>query len=108
MGPEAHHIITYAPAMRFVDPRAEPSTPVEPYTAAPLRRGDAVSVGLLANGFPDSVAFLDAVELALAAVVEPEVRLVRYAKPNASAPMSAELASTIEADCDALVTAYGH
>jgi hypothetical protein len=55
------------------------------------------------------VAFLDAVEIALADVLAGEaVVLRRYAKPNASAPLSPVLAGTIVAECDALVTAYGH
>jgi hypothetical protein len=95
--------------VQFLDPRATPTTPVEPYDVEPLPAGRPVAVGLLANGFPDSVAFLDAVEIALADVLAGEaVVLRRYAKPNASAPLSPVLAGTIVAECDALVTAYGH
>lgn len=94
--------------MRFLDPRAEPSTPVEPYSVRPIAADGAATIGLLANGFPDSVAFLDAVEQELVKVAPLSVRVRRYAKPNASAPMTDALAELIVGECDALVTAYGH
>ena len=51
--------------MEFHDPRADPSAPVEAYALSiDLTRGP-VAIGLLANGFPDSVAFLERVEEAL-------------------------------------------
>ena len=42
-----------------------------------------VDIGLLANGFPDSVAFLDQVQAALAEAL-PEARFHRWDKGNAS------------------------
>ena len=84
--------------IEFHDPRGEQRRASEAYALA-LDCEAAVTIGLLANGFPDSVAFLDAVESAL-------VR--RYAKPGASAPASADLVARIAGECDALVTAYGH
>ncbi len=92
--------------IQFHDPRGATRVPAEPY-ACRHALDDGAVVGLLANGFPDSVAFLDAVEDALR-VALPGVRFARYAKPGASAPANDALVARIAAECDALVTAYGH
>jgi hypothetical protein len=91
----------------FVDPRAEPATPVEAYELAVELRGQAVTIGLLANGFPDSVAFLDQVEAELAALL-PDAAFRRYDKGDASSVVSTELLASIVAECGAVVAAYGH
>jgi hypothetical protein len=93
--------------VRFVDPRAQPGLPVEPYglsvdvTAAPA------TIGLLANGFPDSVNFLDRVEEALAGIL-PSATFRRYDKGNASAPAPGPMLDAISAECGAVIAAYGH
>lgn len=92
----------------YLDPRAEPGIAVDEYTARSLDPGVASTIGLLANGFPDSVAFLDHVERALLNVAPPGSVVKRYAKPNASASIADELLRTIVAECNGLVTAYGH
>ncbi|MEQ8233072.1 MAG: hypothetical protein RLW61_12475 [Gammaproteobacteria bacterium] len=92
--------------IQFHDPRGATRVPPEAYDCRHAL-GDGAVVGLLANGFPDAAAFLDAVESALAATL-PGLRFARYAKPGASAPASAELVARIASECDALVTAYGH
>ena len=51
--------------IEFVDPRAEPEMAIEGYTLSVDPNEGPVSIGLLANGFPDSVAFLDRVEAAM-------------------------------------------
>ena len=92
--------------VRFFDPRGEPAVAAEPYELAdPL--DDGVVVGLMANGFPDSVAFLDRVEEAMRAAV-PGASFRRYDKGNASALASGELLDTIAAECRTVVAAYGH
>ncbi len=50
--------------MQFLDPRGVPSRPIEPYANTALL-ADGESVALFANGFPDSVAFLQHLELSL-------------------------------------------
>ncbi len=92
--------------LSYHDPRG--ATRVEPqaYTCRHDLDGSP-TIGLLANGFPDSVAFLDAVETALAQAL-PQANFRRYAKPGASAPADATLVRSIAAECDALITAYGH
>lgn len=92
--------------MEFLDPRGVPSRVIEPYDlSADLRDGD--SVALFANGFPDSVAFLDQVEQALGARL-PGVSFLRLNKGNASALASDEHLTTIADSCSAVVGAYGH
>lgn len=93
-------------AVRYVDPRAETATPVEPYElSVDLHR--PVTIGLLANGFPDSVAFLDHVGAALTEAL-PAVTLERYDKGDASTIASDEMLAALEAGCQAVVAAYGH
>lgn len=92
--------------VRYVDPRGEPAAAAEPYGLAdPLEEG--VVVGLMANGFPDSVAFLDRVEEALQVAV-PGATFRRYDKGNASALATDEMLDTIAAECRTVVAAYGH
>ncbi|REJ73478.1 MAG: hypothetical protein DWQ36_06705 [Acidobacteria bacterium] len=97
--------------IRFLDPRAEPATPPQPYDLAltPPRAGvgEEVAIALLANGFPDSVAFLDAVGEALAAIL-PGAVLHRYDKGNASIAAPESLVEGISRQCKAVVAAYGH
>lgn len=88
------------------DPRGEQARAPEPYElAVPLTEGTVV--GLLANGFPDSVAFVERVGEALAAI-RPGVELRLWDKGDASRPAPGELLDTIAAECRAVVAAYGH
>lgn len=92
--------------MEFLDPRGVPSRPFEPYDlTAELQPGDRVA--LFANGFPDSVAFLEHLDKALSHEL-PGVDFVHFDKGNASALASEEHLSTIAAECSAVVAAYGH
>ena len=93
-------------AIRFLDPRGESA--VEP-TAYDLstRLDPGVTVGLLANGFPDSVEFLDAVGEAITAR-RPDIQLARWNKGDASAIANDTMLGEIEAECAAVVAAYGH
>lgn len=96
-----------AVGVEFLDPRADPATPVTPYSLSTDFSKSPVTIGLLANGFPDSVAFLDRLGLALTQELS-EIRLRVYDKgdPTASAPN--ELLESIAAECQAVVGAYGH
>lgn len=75
---------------------------------AGLAAGKPVVIGMLANGFPDSVAFLDEVELALSPLLPEGSTIKRYAKPNASVVVSEGTLQAMGGECDALVAAYGH
>jgi hypothetical protein len=95
--------------IEFLDPKAEPAAQARAYA---LGLGDElhtrpVRVGLLANGFADSVAFLCEVRDALAARL-PLATFVSAAKLNPSVLVGDDLHDEIAANCDALVTAYGH
>jgi hypothetical protein len=80
--------------------------PIEPYRGrAALAPGE--TVGLFANGFPDSVAFLEHVGAALTAAL-PGVGVRLWNKGNASALASEQHLGEIQAECTAVVAAYGH
>ncbi len=91
----------------FVDPRAEPSLPIEPYELRIDPAAGPIAIGLLANGFPDSVNFLDQVQAVLADAL-PRASFHRYDKGDASSQVSAEMTDDIVAHCQAVITAYGH
>jgi hypothetical protein len=92
--------------MQFVDPQPAPSAPADIYDlTTPLRSGS--SIGLFANGFPDSVAFLDKVEAALSAQLE-DPNFIRFDKGNASRLATDEEITAAAEQCDAVVAAYGH
>ena len=61
----------------------------------------------LANGFPDSEAFLDAVAVSLNERY-PSLVIERFNKGNASITAPDSLMDDIANRCDALIAAYGH
>ena len=92
----------------YLDPTSAPGLAVEPYGVAALAAGKAATIGLLANGFPDSIVFLDHVERALLNVAPAGTVVKRYAKPNASAVVSDQTLQKMTDECEAVVTSYGH
>lgn len=93
-------------AVRYLDPRAEPGGEPEPYELrTDLAPGTVV--GLMANGFFDSVAFLDAVEQALHEA-RPDLPVVRFDKGNASSPATPVLLDEVARQCGAVIAAWGH
>ena len=98
----------------FTDPRGVPITPPEPYTARidlASFDADGLTIGLLANGFPDSAAFLRQVERALTEAHGARGRVVRTIfadKGNASAPAPEAMLAAMADEVHAVVTAYGH
>jgi hypothetical protein len=95
-------------SVTYLDPTSAPGLAVEPYGVASLAPGRAATIGLLANGFPDSVPFLDHVERALLAVAPAGTVIKRWAKPNASAIVSDQVLQAMTDECEAVVTSYGH
>ena len=92
--------------IRFVDPRGAVATPVEPYEL----HGDWSTppvVGLLANGFQDSEAFLAEIGTVLTERV-PGAEVRSWNKGNASAPASDQLLDGIAGEVAVMVAAYGH
>ncbi|MDE0872297.1 MAG: hypothetical protein OSA88_00295 [Acidimicrobiales bacterium] len=90
----------------FHDPRADAQAVAEPYELE-VDLGKPLTIGLVANGFPDSVRFLDHVEKSLGQVV-PTASFVRYDKGDASSVVSGRMLEDIQAECQAVVAAYGH
>ncbi len=93
--------------VRFVDPRAEPGTPVQPYDLAIDVGSGPTTIGLVANGFPDSEPFLDAVKSALQKRL-PHASFMRYNKHNASSVITDDMLDDVVDACEAVVAAYGH
>ena len=96
-------------SVEFLDPRAEPGLAARSYEQALGDRIDqpGTVIGLLANSFADSEAFLVEVAHALKERL-PNATFVHYVKPNPSLLADDVLVARIVADCDALVGAYGH
>ena len=92
--------------IEFLDPRAEPGAPIDPYELATDTDGP-IDIGLLANGFPDSVDFLEALAVALSDHV-PGATFHRYDKGDATSVVSDAMLDSIVAECRAVVAAYGH
>ncbi len=90
----------------YHDPRAALATAPQPYT---LRADFAqpLTIGLLANGFPDSAEFLTALAVTMQARL-PTASFRHYNKGNASVSASAALLATISAECQVVASAYGH
>ncbi len=96
--------------VKFVDPRGEVATPIEPYELGRDIRsdqGDGVTVALLANGFPDSENFLVKVGEALIERL-PKLKVKLWNKRNAGVAANDEMLAEIEATCQVAIAAYGH
>jgi len=93
--------------IEYLDPRSEPGLPVDPYDLKIDLKEPGVPVGLLANGFPDSMNFLSEVGNTLKNRV-PEIVLKVFDKGNASVIAGDSLLDDIAAKCRAVITAYGH
>ena len=90
----------------FVDPRGLPGAAALPYNLeTPLE--DGATIGLMANGFPDSDTFLDHIADAVSARL-PGIRFQRYNKGNASKLADEAMLSEVAENCDAVIAAYGH
>jgi hypothetical protein len=94
-------------SIEFLDPRPPTRTTVDAFVdRSPHRQGAAMTVGLLANGFPDSAAFLARLADALGDLATGFTwRAVTKARPP-DALSDAQLAELTA--CDAVVAAYGH
>ena len=93
--------------IEFVDPRADVGAEAEPYELTVDPTAGPLEIGLVANGFPDSEAFLDLVQKSLA-VELPVASFRRYNKGNASSVISDAMLDDVVGSCQAVVAAYGH
>ncbi len=91
--------------VEFHDPRGEVVVEPEPYTLGIDVRNKPVTLGLLANGFPDSENFLSQVAVALTALA-PGLDVRFWNKGNASVAASDEMLTDLEEGCDAFIAAY--
>jgi len=91
----------------YLDPSAEPGVPVEPYECRLAGEDSAPSIGMLANGFPDSVPFLQHLDAAIRTLL-PGARFHHYNKRNPGIVCPPDLLAKIKAENNALVAAWGH
>ena len=94
--------------IEFHNPQGERAVPADPYTLGiDLAANPPSVVGLLANGFPDSENFLRHVGTELERLIDGiEVRV--WNKGNASIAAPDSTLDEIQAQCDAVIAAYGH
>ncbi len=92
--------------IRFIDPRAEPGATPEPYNLA-VDITNGLTIGLLANGFPDSVRFLDYLEQSLRKRI-PRLKIERFNKVDPTSVAGDKMLAGITKECQAVLSAYGH
>lgn len=95
--------------IQFHDPRADVGTPIEDYALSHGFSGTGAgsTVGLLANGFPDSDNFLITIGEVLQQRM-PDVQLKSWNKGNPTVSASDKILADIQASCHAVISAYGH
>jgi hypothetical protein len=96
------------PMIEFLNPDADVGIENTPYDlSVKVDGGNATTIGLLANGFPDSVPFLDEVGKAVSRL-RPGINLKAYNKGNATIAAPEKLLGEIGGDCVGVIAAYGH
>jgi hypothetical protein len=93
-------------SITYLDPAAEESIPAEPYELFLDLARRPLTLGLIANAFPDATNFMDAVAREVASVL-PGVTLKRYQKPTVE-PLSDAMLTEIAKECDGVLAAWGH
>ncbi|MBO6701930.1 MAG: hypothetical protein JJ921_06290 [Pseudomonadales bacterium] len=94
--------------IKYHNPEGEVGVEAIPYNLTTVIRGsNAINIGFLANGFPDSENFLNALNQAMQEL-EPGIEVHAYNKGNASVPANDDMLGEIQGDCHAVVAAYGH
>jgi hypothetical protein len=89
----------------YLDPTAEAPIPAEAYELFANTDGP-LTIGLVANSFPDGTRFMDKLELALNEA-RPNATIRRYQKPSVL-PVTDEQLAAITSECDAAIAAWGH
>lgn len=95
-----------SPSVVFVDPQADPAVEPDPYHLS-VALDPGTVIGLMANGFPGSVEFLDHIEAALGELVA-GLTFHRWNKGDASRLASPGEIDALADRCDAVIGAYGH
>lgn len=97
-------------ATQFLDPTAEPGVKVVPYDLGVDLTSDDVTIGLLANSFVDSEAFLSQI----ADELQQSYSGIKFRSWDKGTPKRAselvtdEEAVAIKNACMGVITAYGH
>lgn len=92
--------------MEFLDPRAQLAVAPDVYDLGADLSG-APTIGLMANGFPGSVVFLDHVRTAISTRL-PSAGFHAWNKGDASRLAGQEELDALAETCDAVIGAYGH
>ena len=96
--------------IRFHNPTARTAVAPEPYElSCDIRSKDGadLTVGLLANGFPDSEVFIRKVGESIQKRL-PNISTKLWNKGNAGVPASEEMLKEIAESCQVAIAAYGH
>ena len=96
--------------IRFHNPTAITAVAPEPYElSCDIRPKDGadLTVGLLANGFPDSEVFIRKVGESIQKRL-PNISTKLWNKGNAGVPASEEMLKEIAESCQVAIAAYGH
>ncbi|MCY4532075.1 MAG: hypothetical protein OXC84_07090 [Gammaproteobacteria bacterium] len=96
--------------IKFHDPRGRVGTEIDVYELAHdirANNGSGVTVGLLANGFPDSEVFMTKIASALHERL-PNIKTRLWNKGNAGIPANDKLLAEITSSCQVAISAYGH
>lgn len=94
--------------IKYHDPRAGVGIENTEYDlTVDISDAASIKVGFLANGFPDSVSFLEELAAAMQSLA-PGIAVQHYNKGNASIPAPVALLDEARRDCAAVVAAYGH
>ena len=96
--------------VKFHDPRGDIATEIDLYELSKdisANDGEGITIGLLANGFPDSELFLTKVDNALRERL-PKVSTKLWNKRNAAMVVSDEMLAEINSSCQVAIAAYGH
>ena len=95
-------------SVSFYDPRPPIVEDTQSFAGLHLRSiPRAPAIGLLANGFPDSAPFLDAVAQQISALID-GVTFERVTKVSPPTPLTESQLALLTTTCDAVVAAYGH
>jgi len=93
--------------LEFHDPRSPKASQPDDYSlTVDLSRQNSARIACLANGFPDSVRFLEKVEEVLKETL-PNARVLQLNKGNASISAPDEMLDKLEG-YHAAIAAYGH
>jgi len=93
--------------LEFHDPRSPKASAPDDYSLSiDLSRQNSARIACLANGFPDSVRFLEKIEEVLKETL-PNASVLQLNKGNASISASDELLDELEG-YHAAIAAYGH